>query len=89
MKDPSIGIKEIKTKARAALKETAAQYVEALSKVECPLDPNIDLKELVLVYCWLFIGLKKLSYTSIFDLRLFLLFTNETVWYYNFVYYKK
>jgi len=51
VKDPSIGIKEIKTKARAALKETAAQYVEALSKVECPLDPNIDLKELVIDDC--------------------------------------
>jgi len=51
VKDPSIGMKEIKTKARAALKETAAQYVDALSNVECPLDPNIDLKELIIDNC--------------------------------------
>merc|ERR1739838_225507 len=49
VKRPEFGIKEIKTLAKKALREIASQtsFAEALSNVECPLDPNIKFTELV------------------------------------------
>uniref|UniRef100_H2YGB0 Uncharacterized protein n=1 Tax=Ciona savignyi TaxID=51511 RepID=H2YGB0_CIOSA len=45
--------KDIKVRARQALKDTANQdsFREALTSVECPLEPNIDMQELLVDKC--------------------------------------
>nr|XP_002122027.2 phosphatidylinositol 4,5-bisphosphate 3-kinase catalytic subunit beta isoform-like isoform X1 [Ciona intestinalis] len=45
--------KDIKVRARQALKDTANQdsFKEALTSVECPLEPNLDLEELLVEKC--------------------------------------
>uniref|UniRef100_H2YGB2 Uncharacterized protein n=1 Tax=Ciona savignyi TaxID=51511 RepID=H2YGB2_CIOSA len=49
----SFSPKDIKVRARQALKDTANQdsFREALTSVECPLEPNIDMQELLVDKC--------------------------------------
>jgi len=53
VKADNIGLRDIRTKARKILQDTALQpsFSDALSNVECPLDPNINLNELDIRSC--------------------------------------